>query len=65
MHKIGEIKNVGKTCKTCNLEKNEIALADKERNLNKRHELFYTCPHFRKLFFKLNIFIAVVFVCAC
>ena len=54
MHKIGEIKNVGKTCKTCNLEKNEIALADKERNLNKRHELFYTCPHFRKLFFNLT-----------
>ena len=51
MHKIGELKNVGKTCKTCNLEKIEIALADKERSLIKRQELFYLCPHFRKLYF--------------
>ena len=33
-------------------EKKEIALADKERNLNKRKELFYMCSHLRKLFFK-------------
>ena len=30
MHKIRKLKNVGKICKTCNLEKNEIALADKK-----------------------------------
>ena len=52
MHKIGEIKNVGKKCKTCNLEKIEITLADKKRCLNKRQELFYLCSHFRKLYFK-------------
>ena len=51
MHRIREFKNVGKTCETCNLEKIEIALAD-EQNLNKRPELFYTCPYFRKLYFK-------------
>ena len=36
MHEIGKLKNVGKTCKTCNLEKIEITLANKERILNKR-----------------------------
>ena len=50
MHKIGELKNVGKICKTCNLEKIKIALADKKLNLDKRQELFfYTCPHFKKI----------------
>ena len=53
MHKIGELKNVGKICKTCNLEKIEIALADKEQNLNKRQELFYLCLQFRTLYFKI------------
>ena len=48
MHKIGEVLNINKICKTCNLEKMEIALANKERKLNKRQELFFTCPHFRK-----------------
>ena len=52
MHKIAELKNVGKICKTCNLEKIEIALADKEQKLYKKQELFHTCPHFRKLYFK-------------
>ena len=52
MHKSGELKNIGKTCKTCNLEKIEIGLANKERSLNKRQEIFYSCPHFRKLYFK-------------
>ena len=52
MHKIREMKNIGKICKTCNLEKIEIALANKKRILNKRQELFYTCPHFRKFYFK-------------
>ena len=52
MHKFGELKNICKICRTCNLEKIEIALANKTHNLNKRHELFYSCPHFRKLYFK-------------
>ena len=52
MHKIGELKNLGETCKTYNLEKIEIALADNERSLSKRQQLFYSCPHFRKLYFK-------------
>ena len=52
MHKNRELKNVDKTCKTCNLEKIEITLADKGRSLNKRQELFHTCPHFRKIYFK-------------
>ena len=62
MHKIGELKNVSKTSKTCNLEKIEIALADKKRNLNKRQILVNTCPHFKKLYFKINVVIAVIFV---
>ena len=45
-------KNVGKTCKTCNLAIIEIALADNERSLNKRQKLFLSCPHFKKLNFK-------------
>ena len=52
MHKITELKYVGKACKTCNLEKTEMTLADKERSLNKIQELFYTYPHFRKLYLK-------------
>ena len=52
MHKIGELSNINRICKTCNLEKMEIALANKKRNLNKRQELFFTCPHFRKFYFK-------------
>ena len=51
MHKIGELKKVGKICKTCTMEKIEITLADK-KSLNKKQELFYTCPRFRKLYFK-------------
>ena len=33
MYKIEELKNLSKIYKTCNLEKIEIALSDKERNL--------------------------------
>ena len=32
-------------CKTCNLERYEIARADKKKRLNKRKELLTTCPH--------------------
>ena len=54
MHEVGELKNGSKTGKTCNLEKIEISLANRERRLNKRQELFYSCPHIRKLYFKLK-----------
>ena len=33
MHKTGELKDLGKTCKTCNF-------VNKERSLNKKQELF-------------------------
>ena len=32
MHKIEELQNLSKICKTCNLVKIEIALADKKRS---------------------------------
>ena len=40
------------TCSTCNLEKREIAMADRRKLLNKRSELNSMCPHFKKLSFK-------------
>ena len=52
MDKIGDVLNIRKICKTCNLEKMKITLANKERNLNKRQEHFFTCPHFRIIYFK-------------
>ena len=48
MHKIGEVMNISKLCKTCNLEKKEIALANEERNLNKRQDFFHL-PAFQKI----------------
>ena len=50
MHKITELKNVGKACKTCNLEKIELTLADEERSLIKIQELLYIYPLFTKLY---------------
>ena len=52
LHHIGEIRNIHNICKTCVLEKIEIANAKKNTNLNKRYELFANCPHFQKLCFK-------------
>ena len=52
LHHIGEIKSIHSICKTCILEKIEIANAKKKVNLNKRYELFANCPHFQKLCFK-------------
>ena len=40
-----------RTCQTCNLERWEIARADKKLLLNRRSELTAKCPHFRKLYF--------------
>ena len=39
-------------CTTCNLEKIEIANADRRKLLNTRSELNNTCPHFRNFYFK-------------
>ena len=44
-------KRVAKICQTCNLERWEIARADRRTMLNKRSELTGKCPHFRKLYF--------------
>jgi hypothetical protein len=41
-----------RVCTTCNLEKLEIALADKRKLLNSRSELNNSCPHFRSFYFK-------------
>ena len=65
MHNIRELNNIDNICKTCNLEKIEIVLADKKRNLNKRQELFYTWPHYRQLYSKLNVFIGFFIFCFC
>ncbi len=40
-----------KVCSTCNLEKIEIAKADRRKCLNKRNELVGKCVHHQKLFF--------------
>ena len=52
LHKIGRNKIAKDICNTCNLEKYEIAMANKRTLLNKRNDLFSNCPHFRKLYFK-------------
>ena len=38
-------------CKTCSLERFEIAKADRRKRLNKRNELISTCPHNKLGFF--------------
>ena len=40
-----------KICTLCNLERMEIALAEKRNLLNSRNELVTKCPHSRRLFF--------------
>ena len=52
VHRIGKAKNPHSICSTCILEKIAIAKADRRDNLNKLHELFYSCPHFKRLHFK-------------
>ena len=43
--------SIRKVCSTCNLEKLEIALADRRKCLNKRNELIGKCVHYQKLYF--------------
>ena len=52
LHKIGGNKIAKDICNTCNLEKYEIAMANKRTLLNKRNDLFSNYPHFRKLYFR-------------
>ena len=47
MHKIGELKNVSKICKTCNLEKTEFALANKKI----KDKSFFTPAQLKKILF--------------
>ena len=47
----GDHSKIGKVCMTCNLERWEIAMADRRKTLNKRSELTVQCPHFRFLYF--------------
>ena len=42
---------INKVCTTCNLEKLEIACADKNIYLNKRSELIGKCKHHQKCYF--------------
>ena len=44
-------ETIKKVCTTCNLEKLEIALADKRKCLNKRSELVGKCIHYQRLYF--------------
>lgn len=44
-------QKVTRICQTCNLERWEIARADRKLLLNRRSELTGKCPHFRKLYF--------------
>ena len=46
------VLDIGKIGKTYNLKKIEVPSAELKKNLNKRKELFYICPHFRKLYIK-------------
>ena len=52
VHHIGEARRLQRICSTCNLEKMEIAKANRHQSLNKRYELFATCPHFKNMYFK-------------
>ena len=41
-------------CNLCNLERLEIAKANKNKALNKRSELKTQCPHYKKCYFKIT-----------
>ena len=48
MHKTNAKPNTKYGCSLCNLEKLEIARANKRKCINKRSELQAKCPHFKK-----------------
>ena len=51
VHKIPLPRGPQRVCTTCNLEKMEIAAADRRRSLNKRSELTGKCVHFKSFYF--------------
>ena len=61
MNKIGELMNLSKICKTCNLEKCETALANKNRNLNKGKNFFKPVLTLEKKFLNLTRFFSDCF----
>ena len=53
--------SISKICKTCNLEKMEIALANKQRKLNKRQELFSPAHNLENYILKHNLYLLFLF----
>ena len=51
IHRIPEPRGPQRICTTCNLERMEIAAADRRQSLNKRSELTGKCVHFRSFYF--------------
>ena len=51
LRKINQNSHASKVCTTCNLERYEIAMADKRSILNKRKELVGKCVHHQKCYF--------------
>ena len=47
--------NISQIGKISNLEKIEVALPNKKRNLNKRHKLFDTCRTLEMFILKFNV----------
>jgi hypothetical protein len=51
LHQTKAKYNLKNGCTLCNMERLEIARANKEKLLNKRNELKRVCPHYKKKFF--------------
>ena len=51
LHKIRTPRGPQRICTTCNLERMEIAAADRRQSLNKRSELTGKCVHFKSFYF--------------
>ena len=51
LHQVPKPKGPQRICSICNLERMEIAMANRERSLNKRSELTGKCVHFRSFYF--------------
>ena len=54
IQKTRAIKSTKNGCNLCNLERLEIAKANKNKALNKRSELKTQCPHYKKQYFKIT-----------
>ena len=51
LHTTTTSKNPLKLCQLCNLERLEIAKAERYKSLNRRNELITKCPHNLSMFF--------------